>query len=80
MILGSPDSEYADVMVLANSSKVGPQASLQFLCDRLAAILRAEYQVDVISGERVGQCAAPFATLTGLNAIPLALPGLPPLG
>ena len=51
VILGSADSEHADVMVLANSSEVSPQARLQVLCDRLAAILGAKDHVDVISRE-----------------------------
>src|SRR5260370_19624651 len=51
-----------DVMLLRNSSEVGPQARLQLLCDYFAAVLGSKNHVHVNVGEGVRQCIAPCAT------------------
>src|SRR5260370_42170646 len=78
VIISSANRQDTDVMLLRNSSEVGPQARLQLLCDYFAAVLGSKKHVHVNVGEGVRQCIAPCAfgmrrsayqRLTGLNAI-----------
>ena len=45
-------------VILANACDVGLQLRLNFFLDRVAALFRAEYQMDVVSGIRMGHCVA----------------------
>src|SRR5260370_31054732 len=78
VIISSANRQDTDVMLLCNSSEVGPQARLQLLCDYFAAVLGTENHVHVNVGEGVRQCIAlcafgmrrsAYQRLTGLNAI-----------
>ena len=90
VVFSSANNNDSHVMVFGDSGEVGPKGRLQFLGDRLAAILGAEDHVDVIFGEGVRQCVAPHATrqarkrarrvAPGLNAIALRVPTASALG
>jgi hypothetical protein len=47
MVLRSADGKGNDFMVPANPAKVGPQSRLPFFWDGIAAVLRAENEMDM---------------------------------
>ncbi len=61
VVFSSADGQQIHLMVLRNSSEIGPEARLQFLFYDFPAVLRAKDHVHVIFGERVRQCVAPCA-------------------
>jgi hypothetical protein len=59
VVFGAADREGSDFVIPAISARVCPQSRLPFLRDGVAAVLGAEDQMDVNSGEGMRHCAAP---------------------
>jgi hypothetical protein len=72
VIISSANRQDTDVMLLRNSSELGPQARLQLLCDYFAAVLGSKNHVHVNFGEGVRQCIAPCAFGNAQERIPKA--------
>ena len=76
VVFSSANWNHSHVLVFGDSREVGPKGRLQFLGDRLAAILGAKDHVDVIFGEGVRQCVAPHAARQARFRACRAAPGL----
>jgi hypothetical protein len=73
MVLRPTDRKSNHFVVLTNLGQVGPQSRLPFLRNGVAAVLRAEDQMDVIPRKSMRQSVAP----RGLNLSRYETPPLP---
>jgi len=59
VVFGAADRDRDHFVIFTYSCYIRPQARLYFFRDGIATVIGAEDQMDVVSGIRVGQCAAP---------------------
>ena len=76
VILCPSDGHGNHFVILTNPGQVSPQPRLPLFRDGVAAVLRAEDQMDVVPREGMRHCVAP----SGLYTIPILAPTAPAVG